>query len=416
MRTDRYKDIPEKKKLRPLPLLLVIILVLAASIAALVFYSYRSAMASLSLEFTDPSPVLEFGQSCSSMDFAKAHEGELAAEPQQPDTSVVGEGSIKYTVSKKLFGGLLNPSKSFELVYSVKDSVSPVILWNGSGTVLERGSEFDINKVIAYGDNADPKPSVKVDGKVDMSKNGSYTLNISVSDASGNSEKCSTTVEVADELPSYEDSEDRTSFKDFVKANKGEGRSFGIDVSAWQDDVDFEKVKAAGCEFVIIRIGYSEKGKVTLDKKFEQNLKRAREAGLKIGVYMYSYDNTSAYASEAAEWVADKLGGESLDLPVAFDWEDFGAFQSYGMSFADLNGMYDAFAGTLAEAGYDCMLYGSRNYLEKVWAKTDTRPVWLAHYTDKTDYSGPYMLWQASCTGRIDGIDGAVDMDILYEK
>ena len=60
------------------------------------------------------------------------------------------------------------------------------------------------------------------------------------------------------------------------------------------------------------------------------------------------------------------------------------------------------------------MLYGSKLRLEKVWDDTDTRPVWLAHYTDKTDYNGPYMMWQASSTGNIDGISGDVDMDILY--
>jgi GH25 family lysozyme M1 (1,4-beta-N-acetylmuramidase) len=61
------------------------------------------------------------------------------------------------------------------------------------------------------------------------------------------------------------------------------------------------------------------------------------------------------------------------------------------------------------------MLYGSKNVLETVWEDTDTRPVWLAHYTDKTDYKGKYRIWQAGNTGRIDGIDGAVDLDIMYD-
>ena len=77
--------------------------------------------------------------------------------------------------------------------------------------------------------------------------------------------------------------------------------------------------------------------------------------------------------------------------------------------------MYDAFADELSKAGYDCMLYGSLNFLEKVWEDTDTRPVWLAHYTDKTDYKGPYRIWQQSSTGKIDGISGPVDLDIMYE-
>ena len=87
-----------------------------------------------------------------------------------------------------------------------------------------------------------------------------------------------------------------------------------------------------------------------------------------------------------------------------------------GMSLYQLNKLYDAFSDELAKSGYGCMLYGSKKYLEKAWTKTDTRPVWLAHYTEKTDYEGPFMLWQASCTGRIPGIEGNVDMDILYNK
>ena len=86
------------------------------------------------------------------------------------------------------------------------------------------------------------------------------------------------------------------------------------------------------------------------------------------------------------------------------------------MSFSGLNKMYDEFSRRITYGGYDCMLYGSLNFLEKVWEDTDTRPVWLAHYADKTSYKGPYMIWQASSSGRIKGIDGAVDLDILYTE
>ena len=142
----------------------------------------------------------------------------------------------------------------------------------------------------------------------------------------------------------------------------------------------------------------------------------ARAAGLKTGVYLYSTDNTEEQVRKNADWLVNTLGRENLDLPVAFDWEDFGNFQDYGISFHELNNLYDAFADQLSGDGYGCMLYGSKNYIENVWEKTDVRPVWLAHYTEKTDYKGPYMLWQASCTGRIPGISGDVDMDILYNN
>jgi GH25 family lysozyme M1 (1,4-beta-N-acetylmuramidase) len=128
---------------------------------------------------------------------------------------------------------------------------------------------------------------------------------------------------------------------------------------------------------------------------------------------MFSYDNSAETLKAATDKVIQRLDGEELDLPIAFDWEDFGAFQTYKMSFYDLNKLYDVFEEEMNAAGYDTMLYSSLIYLENVWSKKDTRPVWLAQYADKPDYNGPYMMWQASDTGRIDGIDGDVDMDIL---
>jgi GH25 family lysozyme M1 (1,4-beta-N-acetylmuramidase) len=249
-----------------------------------------------------------------------------------------------------------------------------------------------------------------------MNKSGKYPLHVKVTDSSGNETEWDLNVEVVDQFPYYENTAERTAFADFVKANKGDGRSFGIDVSAWQDDINFKAVKKAGCEFVIIRIGYTYEGELHIDKTFYQNYSRARAAGLKIGFYYYSTDNTEEQVRSAAEWISKTLNGASPDLPIAFDWEDFGNYQDYGMSLHELNKLYDAFADELAKDGYGCMLYSSKNYLENAWEKTDTRPVWLAHYAQKTDYKGPYMLWQASCTGRISGISGDVDMDILFNK
>ena len=417
MRTERNEQKPNKKKSRrALKVLLVLILILAAAIAGTVYYTYRSTMDSLAVNFTKEHPAVEAGGSYASMDYVADSVGEVTVDNEFLEADTIGDKALVYTVTQPLFGGLLNPSKEFTLSYSVVDTIAPLILWNGSGTVLARGSDFDINNVLAYGDNIDPKPSLDVSGEVDMSTSGSYPLHARVTDASGNSAECDLTIYVSDSLPSYTDNAPRTKFSDFVSANKGDGRSFGIDVSTWQGDIDFKAVKAAGCDFVIMRIGYSVDGVVETDGKFDQNYKRARDAGLKVGIYLFSYDNTEDKARASADWIIEKLGGDSLDLPVVFDWEDFGHFQAYEMSFTGLNKLYDAFADQLSRSGYDCMLYGSKNYLEKIWTGTDERPVWLAHYTDKTDYKGPYVIWQASCTGRIDGIAGDVDMDIMYQE
>ena len=419
MRSDRYKEEPKvkkKKKRGPLKALLILIFLLAAAIAGITAYTYKTAYDSLAVTFTEEAPVLEFGEEYHSMDYVRESDGVITAGADILDTSIIGPAEVTFTAEKPLFGGLLTPSKEFTLSYTVTDSVPPLKIWSWDGAVLQRGSEFNIDDVIAYGDNADPAPQVSVDGKVDMDASGEYPLHVTVTDSSGNSADWDITVHVVDELPPYEDTSERTKFSDFVSANKGDGRSFGIDVSAWQDDIDFKAVKKAGCEFVIIRIGYTYEGDLNIDKRFLQNIEGARAAGLKTGVYLYTADNTEEQVRASADWIVETLGGENLDLPIAFDWEDFGNFQDYKLSLYELNRLYDAFADELSKAGCACMLYGSRNYLEKIWDKTDTRPVWLAHYIQKTDYEGPYMLWQASCTGRISGIDGDVDMDILYNN
>ena len=419
MRSDRYKDEPvviKKKKRAPLKGLLILILILAAAIAGSTAYFYKTAYDSLSVNFTEDSPVLEFGESCPSMNYVKESSGEVYAESEYLDTESVGSRETVYTATKPLFGGILNPTKEFRMNYTVADSIPPLKIWSWDDAVLERGSEFNINDLIAYGDNADPTPLLTVDGDVNMEKNGNYPLHVKVTDSSGNTTEWDLEVKVTDELPSYEDTAERTKFADFVSAHKGDNRSFGIDVSAWQDEIDFRAVKEAGCEFAIIRIGYTGDGEIKIDKTFTRNFQGAKAAGLKTGVYLYTTDTTEEQVRQAADWIIETLGGENLDFPVAFDWEDFDDFQDYGISLHEVNKLYDAFADELSQAGYGCMLYGSKNYLEKVWEKTDIRPVWLAHYTEKTDYEGPHMLWQASCTGKISGIDGDVDMDILYNK
>ncbi|MBQ6440686.1 MAG: DUF5011 domain-containing protein [Mogibacterium sp.] len=419
MRSDRYKDEPvkEKKKKRgALKVLLILILLLTAAVAGTAAYIYKSAYDSLSVTFTEEAPVVEFGGSYPAMSFVKESDGETVSESDCLDAETVGSKELSYTVTKSLFGGILNPEKEFTLPYTVKDSIPPLKIWSWDDAVLERGTEFDINNVIAYGDNADPTPLLSVDGKVDMNKSGKYPLHVKVTDSSGNATEWDLSVEVTDELPSYEDTTERTKFADFVSANKGKGRSFGIDVSAWQDEINFKAVKKAGCEFVIMRIGYTSDGDINIDKTFHRNLEGARAAGLKTGIYLYSTDNSEELVRSSADWIIKTLDGYTPDLPIAFDWEDFGNYQDYDMSFYQLNRLYDAFADELAKKGYGCMLYSSKNYLEQVWEKTDIRPVWLAHYTEKTDYKGPYILWQASCTGRISGIDGDVDMDILYNR
>lgn len=443
MRSDRYKEESaprsknrirrvKKKGSRALKLLLLLILLLLIAIPATVYNIYKNAAESLYVEINEDKLNVAVGEPLLALDCIKDHGGELFFETGESSYSVIGshepvsyddfylntdeigEHTVSGFIEQPILGGYIAPYETFSFTYKVEDKVPPVVLWSG-GAALEKGTEFDIKKVVGYGDNADPSPEVTYTGTVDTNTSGDYPIHVTVTDASGNSTDWDTTVYVVDKMPSYHDSSEKMPFKDFVDKHRAEGREFGIDVSVWQGEIDWNKVKAAGCDFAIIRIGYSEDGIIEFDKRFERNYTLAKEAGIPIGLYMYSYDNSEKQVRQAASQIITQLGGDSLELPIAFDWEDFGQFQKYEMSLITLNRMYDAFADELSKAGYDCMLYGSKTYLEKVWDETDSRPIWLAHYTDQTDYSGPYRIWQASSSGRIDGISGAVDINIMYE-
>ena len=304
---------------------------------------------------------------------------------------------------------------SFEVV--VRDIEPPLILRSGSGRMILRGTYFDVMEYIAYGDNADPEPSISVEGKVNTSVRGLYTLHITLSDKSGNVTEWYPTFKVVDKMPKDDEEADEDyHFEDFLADYEGEGRQFGIDVSTWQGDVDYEAVRDAGCEFVIIRIGYSYMGRFHVDNKYHQNLKNAKAAGLKVGAYLFCYDNSEEDLLKSLDGMFEEMADTKLDLPLIFDWEDFGSFNEYKMSFKDLNHLYDVFEKEVNKRGYESMLYGSKYYLDTIWSHTDQKKIWLAQYTDWPSYEKPFQIWQLADFGIIDGIDGRVDLDILFTE
>ena len=296
----------------------------------------------------------------------------------------------------------------------VKDVEKPVVFRSGNGRKIIKGNDFDIVSIVSYGDNADPVPTLTFEGEVNTSVIGDYPLHLKVEDHSGNSTEWDITVHVVDEIPK-DDSEDLYyPFEDFAEDYAGEGRLLGLDISEWQGDVDFEAVKDAGCDFVIIRIGFSWKGVLTVDKKFHQNLEGAKEAGIPVGIYLFVYDNTEADLRNSMESMFAELGDTQLDLPIVFDWENFGNYHEYEISFQELNKLYDIFEETVEEKGYESMLYGSQYYLNTVFTHTDKRPIWLAQYISWPTYTKPYQIWQCADNGTIDGIYGQVDLNILF--
>lgn len=298
-----------------------------------------------------------------------------------------------------------------------EDTSAPFFLALNRFVALEKGSKFNIHRYLSYADDLDPDVVFTVTGTVDPDTVGVYPLSLEIRDAAGNASSASMEVEIVEAFPPPEpdttDPEPPRSFDGFRETYQSENAAVGIDVSRWQGEIDFGRVAAAGCEFAVIRIGGYSDG-LFEDPCYRENIRNAKKAGLKVGVYWYSEENGPASVREHAAYLYDLLDGEELDLPVFFDWEDFLWFETYRMSVRDLNEMFLAFREEAEARGYRAALYNSKYYLGLLWNDAVKEGgVWLAHYVDETTYTGEYFLWQQGI-GRIDGIDGDVDYDVLY--
>lgn len=306
----------------------------------------------------------------------------------------------------------------YHIKYNVVDNVKPVVI--SSTRTVKKGYDNNLCSLISYGDNYDRNPSCNVKGTYDVNTPGVYDISFSIKDSSDNELIYNMKLNVIDNTTSTNNNSSNTDssilFSDIYNNYKSDDNKIGIDVSRWQKNIDFKKVKESGCEFVFIRIGVQKEinGIVTIDPKFKENYKKAKEASLDVGVYLYSMASSKKEASKQASWVIKTLNNEKLELPIVFDWENFSSFNSYNLNFNDINSIALSYLDTLKKNGYDGMLYSSKNYLENIW-NIDNYSVWLAHYTNNTNYSGKYKVWQLTNNAKIDGIDNLVDVDILYK-
>ena len=332
---------------------------------------------------------------------------EIISDNYRIDTDVIGkkEYEIVYKLDKKIY--------SYKYEIDVIDNTYPIVFSGTNRTVL-KGYDKDICNLITYGDNYTGNLKCEIVGNYDVNKLGTYNLIYNISDSSNNVTSVNVTLNVVDKINSSTYHNNLTTpISEMLELYKDDDNEIGIDVSEWQGDIDFNKVMDAGVTFVIMRIGVqTDNGEPKLDGKYLDNIKNAKEAGLKVGVYLYSITDNIEDAKKQALWVIDKLNGESLELGVAFDWENWKYWNEYKISFHDINEIANTFMDTIESNGYKAMLYGSKFYLEKIWETS--YPIWLAHYIDdKTDYNGDYIIWQQCSNGLIDGINGFVDMNIM---
>ncbi len=329
------------------------------------------------------------------------------------DTYKLGNNEIiiNYTNSK-------NEKDKVSVTYNIVDSTKPIILLSSSITIY-KGNNINLVNSGICADNYDKKPNCYIEGEYNINKVGKYNLKYIAVDSNNNKNEKSFTLNVKEKknatTNSNSSSKKKYLIEDLIKEHKNDNTMIGIDVSSWQGDIDFKKVKDSGVEFVIIRIGFGHKNdEIIYDSRFSEYLKSAKENGLKVGLYFYSYAKNVKESSEQAKWIIEVLNGESLDLPIAFDWEIFSGFNKYNLSLTDLNLIGETFIKEINSAGYEGMLYSSKYYLENMWNLNEYK-TWLAHYTNKTNYKGEYYIWQLSNTGKVNGIKGNVDLDILYK-
>ena len=303
---------------------------------------------------------------------------------------------------------------SYEI--NVVDKEAPLI-WLGKSYNVVKGSVDNLLDKIMCGDNYDTNPVCVIEGEYDLDTVGSYNLFFKATDSSNNisEKKFTLNVNEPSNNKGNKGNKEVTEFSEIIKNYKNNNTEIGIDVSKWQGDIDFKKLKDAGVEFVIIRVGSSTgiNGENFVDSKFIQNIENANSVGIPVGVYFYSYANSMEREINDAKWIIDVIKDYRVELPIAFDWENWGSFNKYELSFFGLTNIAKKFMDTVKDAGYEAMLYSSKTYLENIWMGMDY-PVWLAHYTKNTNYTGDYSYWQLCSNGRVDGINGDVDIDIRY--
>lgn len=187
----------------------------------------------------------------------------------------------------------------------------------------------------------------------------------------------------------------------------------GIDVSKWQGRIDWQRVKASGIEFAIIRAGYGSSANQK-DSFFERNYLGAKTAGLHVGAYWYSYANSFREATEEAKAFQRVIAGKQFDMPVYFDMEEKDQLEA-GRDFC--SGLIRTFCSEMEKAGYFVGFYTSASY-----AKTLVSPeilsrytFWCAKWAKSCSYQGRCGIWQYSSKGRVHGISGDVDLDRCYQ-
>lgn len=219
----------------------------------------------------------------------------------------------------------------------------------------------------------------------------------------------------------------RTPRNDYVQENfyreegflryKDRDHMIGIDVSTHQETIDWEAVADSGVEFAVIRAGFrgSTAGELYEDDCFAYNLREAKAAGLKVGVYFFSQAMNQEEAIEEGKYVCRLLDGAELDLPVFYDWEYLDG-RVHRPWITPMTACAVAFCETVKEEGYEPGVYFNQDYGENYLDLRDLEgyTLWLAEYGDIPEFSYLYHCVQYTDNGTVAGVDGPVDLNLMF--
>lgn len=353
--------------------------------------------------------TVDFREEVYIQDFIKYIDGKLI-DNYLVDTNEVGPKDIIITF-KNNYGFIVSKKITIE----VKDVTPPTIAVNSPYTIV-KGSIQNLEEEIFCADDYDDLINCSINGEYDLNTIGTYNLEITATDNSGNSTNKEFTLDVIAKTTTNQNTSIRyTSFKTIYNKYKNDNTQIGLDISKWQGDVDYTQLKKQGVDFVMIKIGGQTEidGEFTIDPKFYDNIEGAIENDLKVGVYFYSYAKAEKEAKDQADWVIEKLGDYKINMPIVFDWENWNKYTKFHISFHTLNKIANSFIERIEELGYEGILYSSKYYLENIWYE-ENYTNWLAYYNEEFEEYQNYFMWQMCSNGKIDGINGYVDIDIMY--
>ena len=188
----------------------------------------------------------------------------------------------------------------------------------------------------------------------------------------------------------------------------------GIDVSRWQEKIDWAKVKGSGIQFAMLRATYGW-GEYQKDSYFELNYKKAKSLDIAVGVYHYAYATTVEEAVKEAEHCWSVIRGKQLEYPVAYDMEE-DKIASLGKE--KISEIAKAFCEKMESYGCYVCIYANKHWLDNYFTEEifENYDIWLAQWSSKPSFNRLYGIWQKSSKGRVSGINGYVDLDESYKN